>query len=356
MRNFFRFHWLCVKEAWRGSWSAANQLSTFLGGAILTVILYKLRPWLESQGLRAPTTIPGTVAFNLVLAATSFIVAFLVIFAARLPFASATIYWRKDKQSEDLQAELALSKDGVDLGPNWSIHELFFYLEPEALDRPQDKLWQKAGDEIRDALSLGRLRIWGRPSKTKLGDWIGERAALRPIEKAYWEKAFFTYTFFDASARDTTHCYSDRDTGRPAYTDLQVNRAEVLKLWPGEPNDIAEDYANVRVADSPEIIELFNGPERTKLIGLLEAGRLTTWARVSASVGCDLVLVEGDIWHTHSFRFMPRTDRDSGTINQTYLRPRGGHNSTHHDVCLNFAQLKRAWPGLQIRRSACDVR
>jgi hypothetical protein len=136
-----------------------------------------------------------------------------------------------------------------------------------------------------------------------------------------------------------------------------VNRAEVLKLWPGEPDDLAEGFANVRVADAPDVIDLFNGRERTKLVGLLETGKLTTWARLSASIGSDLTRIDGSIWNTHSFRFIPNADQDDpGTINQTYLRSKGGHNSSHYDVCLNFAQLKRAWPHLQIRRSACDVR
>ena len=184
-----------------------------------------------------------------------------------------------------------------------------FYLEPEALDRPHDNLWQKAGDQIRDALSLGRLRIWGRPTKTKLGDWIGERAALRPIENTYWERAFFTYTFFDASARSDTDCYADRNTGRPAYGDLQVNRAEVLKVWPGDPDDQAENYPNVCVADSPSIIDLFGGSERTKLVALLASGSLRSWARPSADHtrgDPDFVKLEGTIWNTHKFRFDPK--------------------------------------------------
>jgi hypothetical protein len=239
--------------------------------------------------------------------------------------------------------------------PDWPIHEVFSYLEPEALDRPEESLWQKAGDEIRDALSLGRLKIWGRPSETDLGKWVGERAALRLIDPVYWQKAFFTYMFFDSTSGDANHCYADRSTGRPAYTDLQVNRAQALKLWPGEPDDIAETFPNVRVADTPAVIELFEGRERSKLVGLLASEKLTAWARISASISSDLLPLEGKIWSTHSFRFHPK-NADEGSINQTFLRIQGTYNSTHYDVCLNYAQLKRAWPHLRIHRSKCDVR
>jgi hypothetical protein len=120
---------------------------------------------------------------------------------------------------------------------------------------PEHEGWEKAGDEIRDALSLGRLRIWGRLFKTDKGNWVGKRASLRPIDRTYWYKAYFTYWFFDQTAGDAAHCYADRNTGVPAYTDLQVNREEVLKLWPGEPDDFVTDYPNVRVADSPAALD-----------------------------------------------------------------------------------------------------
>jgi hypothetical protein len=90
--------------------------------------------------------------------------------------------------------------------------------------------------------------MWGRLKETDSGPWVGPRAALMPIEKTYWYKAYFTYFFFHRETVDGVHCYADRKTGRPAYTDLQVSRAEALAVWPGEPDDIAESYPNIRVA------------------------------------------------------------------------------------------------------------
>src|SRR5205814_669479 len=118
--------------------------------------------------------------------------------------------------------------------------------------------------------------------------------ALRPIEESYWYKAYFSYFFFYAETEDA-HCYADRTTGRPSYTDLQFNRDQVVKLWPGEPDDIAESYPNVRVADNPSIQELLTG---AKLLALLSAGKLDAWARPMHGKS-DFVRIPKDAWDHH---------------------------------------------------------
>ena len=113
--------------------------------------------------------------------------------------------------------------------------------------------------------------------------------------RRYWQKAFFTYWFFDVTAGDdAAHCYADRSEGVPAYTDLQVGQSRrILRLWTGEPDDIADSYPNVRVADSLAVIELFKGSARAKLIGLLAAGKIASWARVSSGKSRDLIKLDG---------------------------------------------------------------
>ncbi|HUZ30837.1 MAG TPA: hypothetical protein VMV19_01830 [Xanthobacteraceae bacterium] len=349
MARYFKFVWRCAKDAWRGSFVLANAWYGLWGPVLVWLV------WKYWRG--TPLTLPDRLdgyAIGLLFAFLGATWVGLLVF--RFLLAPSKLYWEQHDRAEQFQTQLNAA-EGADSGPNWPIREVFFYLEPEVLDRPKDNLWENAGTKIRDALTLGRIKIWGRLSKTKLGDWVGEPSALRPIEPKYWEKAFFTYLFFDDRAKDdATYCYADRNTGVPAYTDLQVNRAEVLKVWPGDPGDIAESYANVRVADSPAVIELFEGRERTKLIGLLNSNKLTTWVRPSNGIGRDLETAEGKIWGSHTFQFMSKRDDDSGTINQTYLRPRFNPNSSHYDICLNYAQLKRAWPDLQINRTACDIR
>jgi hypothetical protein len=98
------------------------------------------------------------------------------------------------------------------------------------------------------------------------------------------------------------------------------------------------------------VTELFEGGARAKLIGLLAAGKIASWARVSSGKSRDLIKLDGGMWSTHTFAFLPR-DGD-GRINQTFLQAKG--YSSHYDVCMNYAQLKRVWPDLLIRRSDCD--
>jgi hypothetical protein len=160
----------CIRFAWRGCWTKANELAALLGGALLAVVLLWSRDWLRGLNLiEAPTSVLGTAVFNFALTVGSFVLAFFVIFIGRLILAPALLYWEQRARAETLEAELTSAKADPDDGPNWPIHELFSYLEPEVLDRIQDNLWQKAGDEIRDAFSLGRLRVWGRPSETDFG-------------------------------------------------------------------------------------------------------------------------------------------------------------------------------------------
>jgi hypothetical protein len=136
---------------------------------------------------------------------------------------------------------------------------------------------------------------------------------------------------------------------------LQVNRSEALAVWPGESDDIADSYPNVRVADSPAVIDLFHGSERTKLIALLAGEKITTWARFGIGRPNDLLKRDGETWNNNSFHFNPKGD-DTGTINQTFLRntnPLEGRS--YYDVCFNYAQLRRVWPTLPITRTKCDI-
>ncbi len=116
-----------------------------------------------------------------------------------------------------------------------------------------------------------------------------------------------------------------------------------------------EAYPNVRVADSAAVIDLLNGSERAKLVALLAAEKISTWARRGTGVANDLTKRDGEIWDSHSFQFYPKGD-GVGTINQTFLRAKNPLGNGYYDVCLNYAQLRRVWPTLPIRRTKCDTR
>jgi len=117
--------------------------------------------------------------------------------------------------------------------PNWRIDELFSHIDPNVLN-PSDAgrdPWEVVGGQIRDALSLRRLRIWGRPVEDHASA-LSETEALREIDATYWQSATFTYWFFDSTAAGQPHTHVPPHSGLLQYTDLRVNRAEALKIWP----------------------------------------------------------------------------------------------------------------------------
>lgn len=104
----------------------------------------------------------------------------------------------------------------------------------------------------------------------------------------------------------------------------------------------SESYPDLRIADCAEVLELFKKND-ARLIGLLTAGRLSSWAR-QMQMGKKLLPLEAIIWNTHQFHFYPALTDEQNTINQTFLRCK--KESTHYDVCMNVAQIKRLWPEL----------
>jgi hypothetical protein len=56
---------------------------------------------------------------------------------------------------------------------------------------------------------------------------------MRLIDPEYWHSAYFTFAFFDSTAGGKAHTYiTQRNLGLLEYTDLQVNRAEAVSIWP----------------------------------------------------------------------------------------------------------------------------
>lgn len=143
------------------------------------------------------------------------------------------------------------------------------------------------------------------------------------------------------------------------YSDPKVSRRDVRRVikhlkknanfvseWskapppqPKEPDDIADSYPNLRVADFPRVAELFDGD---KLIPLLEAGKITAWGR-RGSGEPPLIKVPGNIWASNDLFRLPKMQEQ--TRNQTFIRPKGRRYETiYFDVHLNRAQMERAWP------------
>jgi hypothetical protein len=264
------------------------------------------------------------------------------------------LYWAEQTSAKTLSVELEIAQKRPDADDTkWTVNELFQHIDPDYLESNR---WEKIGDELRDALSTGRLIMWGRLKETDSGSWVGPRAALTPIEKTYWYKAYFTYFFFHEQTSDGVHCFADRKTGRPAYTNLQVNRAEVLKLWPGEPDDIAENYANVRIADNTSIHEsILRSGERQKFLGLLSAGILTAWARPMQG-RTDFIRIPQAWCETHyidvRLKYSESIENNNAPTyqNQSFLKTRKAGDATHYDVCVNRAQMSKVWSDLRFVR------
>jgi hypothetical protein len=98
-----RFYWQCVVHAWRGCWTSANERAGLLGAGIFWVLLWISSNRLaERQLIEAPITYWGVAGFSLASAVASVSLTFLVIFAARLIVAPASLYY-------DLQKSIPLA-------------------------------------------------------------------------------------------------------------------------------------------------------------------------------------------------------------------------------------------------------
>jgi hypothetical protein len=354
MLKAIKFGWYCIKFAWSGSLTLANAVAGFLGGTITVLLLIYYRPLREFAMSAAPTLMWGTLLLTLLAEAASVALAFMFIFLCRLIWAPTRLYWDQRERADKIAEELRIAQKQPDADDTkWTINELFQHIDPDYLENSH---WEKIGDELRDALSTGRLTMWGRLKETDSGSWVGPRAALTPIDKTYWYKAYFTYFFFHEQTSDGVHCYADRKTGRPAYTDLQVNRSEALALWPGEPEDVAENYANVRIADNLSIHKnILGGSDRQKFLGLLSAGILTAWARPMRG-RTDFIRIPPAWWETHyidvRLKYGHSIENDDAPvyIHQSFLKTRNTSEPTHYDVCVNRAQMSKVWSDLRFIR------
>jgi hypothetical protein len=128
-------------------------------------------------------------------------------------------------------------------------------------------------------------------------------------------------------------------TGQAAKESIPIQSATATAAF-------VEDIPDLRVADSPLAIELFEGAERDKLLPLLEAEKLGAWARPmrGEKPGRDAapVILKGDVWRTHYLQFFPKEGQWERA--QTFLKTKARHETSYYDVLLNRAQIERIWP------------
>jgi hypothetical protein len=119
------------------------------------------------------------------------------------------------------------------------------------------------------------------------------------------------------------------------------------------------DWGNVRVADNPEVVALFNenGPERNKFLAFLTREHISCWARRMAPGYSDLVKVPGSVWNMEwFFDFAPKRPDDQRSINQTFIRDNKNNNAMFYDLYVNHTEMKRVWPTIELTQARDEVR
>lgn len=107
-------------------------------------------------------------------------------------------------------------------------------------------------------------------------------------------------------------------------------------------NSLAHQVANLRVADDPAVVSLFDGDEGDRLLSLIEADEIITWARPMGQGEPPLTKLSGDQWKAFSFRYMPKLNEQ--TKNQTFVKSKVNNDTFYYDVYLNRHQIEQAWP------------
>jgi hypothetical protein len=105
---------------------------------------------------------------------------------------------------------------------------------------------------------------------------------------------------------------------------------------------VSEYVPDLRVADEPSVIALFEGRARDKLFPLLEIEKIASWGRPKGPGDLPLTKISGLVWKTHQLFHWPKSGE--GTQNQTYLKTKTRQDTTYYDVHLNRTQIGRIWP------------
>jgi hypothetical protein len=106
--------------------------------------------------------------------------------------------------------------------PDWSIRNLFDYINPDAL---ASNTHDQIGMDILDRLATGRLTAWGRLAGK------GRRMPLTEIETDFWHNAIFTYWFLTEINNDDVHAHSMDPLDTVRYRDVEVNKARAMQIW-----------------------------------------------------------------------------------------------------------------------------
>jgi hypothetical protein len=97
-----RFYWLCIKDAWRGSWGSANSWAALLGAVVL---------WLGAELMGYQVILPSTFAGTIFLFVLCLFAAWAVIFVARLIYAPVRLHESSQIKIRGLSAHVQFGLD-----------------------------------------------------------------------------------------------------------------------------------------------------------------------------------------------------------------------------------------------------
>jgi len=145
------------------------------------------------------------------------------------------------KLSHELQAAL----DGAPAArpkpqPDMTIRDLFLHIDPGVLEAAPSRR-ERVRDEVIKALSLARIKCWGR-LVVAVGWTDGAGVTSSPLTEILptrWSMGRLTMSFLEKGADQLIHFEGGHPRGAPNHwADLRVNRAQVEAVWP--PSDLAD--------------------------------------------------------------------------------------------------------------------
>jgi hypothetical protein len=118
----------------------------------------------------------------------------------------------------------------VDTGPpNWTIHDLFYYLRPNISPSGPSEIWDEVGSDVLDKLSSKQLYAWGRDVAD---DAVRTRHNLGVVDPNYWRTARGGGAFLLDGHEQDVHATQSVPSNQPDLSDIRVNREAAVKLWP----------------------------------------------------------------------------------------------------------------------------
>jgi hypothetical protein len=126
MVTFFKFYWLCVKDAWGGSIGKANAWATILGAIII---------WAALLAWEYQLMLPDTLGYGIVLVVVCLFAAWVVIFIGRFVNAPPRLYATLERELESLKGTRKPELRVTRFYPQKDIYTCFWYVDIQNIGR-----------------------------------------------------------------------------------------------------------------------------------------------------------------------------------------------------------------------------